>query len=58
MGMTFYDLTCEELCELMCGKPEDDYEKEVLIIAENPCIDNFSNNHCISISEFIKEVEE
>ena len=26
MGATFYDLTCEELCELMCGKPEEDEE--------------------------------
>ena len=24
MGKEFYDLTCEELCELMCGKPEED----------------------------------
>lgn len=21
-------LTCEELCDLMCGKPEDDYDDE------------------------------
>lgn len=28
MGMTFYDLTCEELCELMCGDPEPDYDEE------------------------------
>ena len=28
MGKTLYDLTCEELCELMCGKPEEDDETE------------------------------
>jgi len=28
MGKTFYDLTCEELCELMCGAPEEDDEDE------------------------------
>lgn len=27
MGMTFYDLTCEELCDLMCGDPEDDDDR-------------------------------
>lgn len=26
MGMTFYDLTPEELCELMCGSVEEDEE--------------------------------
>ena len=24
MGQTFYDLTIEELCDLMCGKPEEE----------------------------------
>lgn len=28
MGKTFYDLTDEELCELMCGAPEEDYEDD------------------------------
>lgn len=28
MGATFYDLTDEELCDLMCGKPEDEFEDE------------------------------
>lgn len=28
MGMTWYDLTDEELCDLMCGKPEDDEPQE------------------------------
>ena len=28
MGAEFTDLTIEELCELMCGKPEDDGEEE------------------------------
>lgn len=28
MGKEFYDLTPEELCDLMCGKPEDDYEDD------------------------------
>ena len=28
MGAVFENLTCEELCDLMCGKPEDDYEEE------------------------------
>lgn len=27
MGQTFINLTCEQLCDLMCGKPEDDYEE-------------------------------
>ena len=27
MGKTFYDLSCEELCDLMCGKPDEDYEE-------------------------------
>lgn len=28
MGATFYNLTDEELCELMCGGPEDDEEED------------------------------
>lgn len=28
MGMEFYDLTPEELCELMCGDPEEDEEED------------------------------
>ena len=24
MGAVFENLTCEELCDLMCGKPEDE----------------------------------
>ena len=28
MGKTFYDLTNEELCELMCGAPEKDCDDE------------------------------
>ena len=28
MGAVFYDLTPEELCDLMCGDPEEDYEEE------------------------------
>ena len=28
MGMTWTNLTCEELCDLMCGAPEEDYEEE------------------------------
>lgn len=27
MGAVFYDLTLEELCDLMCGSPEDDGEE-------------------------------
>lgn len=27
MGKEFHDLTCEELCDLMCGKPEEDEEE-------------------------------
>ena len=26
MGATFTNLSCEDLCELMCGKPEEDDE--------------------------------
>ena len=26
MGETFFGLTMEELCDLMCGKPEEDEE--------------------------------
>lgn len=28
MGMTFENLSCEDLCDLMCGIPEDDGEEE------------------------------
>lgn len=28
MGAVFYDLTPEELCDLMCGVPEEDPEEE------------------------------
>lgn len=28
MGMAFVGLTCEELCDLMCGAPEPDYEEK------------------------------
>lgn len=28
MGMTFYNLTMEDLCDLMCGTPEEDYIDE------------------------------
>lgn len=28
MGMTFENLTMEELCDLICGKPEDDIEED------------------------------
>lgn len=28
MGMTWYDLTDEELCELICGSPEEEGENE------------------------------
>ena len=28
MGMTFENLTWEELCDLMCGQPEDDEDEE------------------------------
>ena len=28
MGMTFENLTMEDLCDLMCGIPEDDGEEE------------------------------
>lgn len=28
MGAVFYDLTPEELCDLMCGDPEEDYKEE------------------------------
>lgn len=28
MGKEFYNLTDEELCELMCGGPEDDGEEQ------------------------------
>lgn len=28
MGMVFENLTCEELCDLMCGKPEEDPEDD------------------------------
>lgn len=26
MGLTLENLTPEQLCDLMCGKPEEDYE--------------------------------
>ena len=28
MGMTFYNLTPEELCDLMCGDPEEEQEED------------------------------
>ncbi len=28
MGMEFTNLTEEQLCDLMCGKPEEDEEEE------------------------------
>lgn len=28
MGATFNNLTWDDLCDLMCGKPEDDMEDE------------------------------
>lgn len=28
MGMVFYDLTDEELCDLVCGDPEEDPEED------------------------------
>lgn len=28
MGMIFHNLTPEELCDLMCGMPEEDPEEE------------------------------
>lgn len=29
MGMTFENLTEEEMCDLMCGDPEEDFEDEM-----------------------------
>ena len=28
MGAVFYDLTPEEMCELMCGRPEEEEEED------------------------------
>ena len=28
MGAVFYNLSPEELCDLMCGDPEENYEEE------------------------------
>lgn len=28
MGLILYDLTDEELCELICGQPEDEEDEE------------------------------
>lgn len=28
MGVVFENLTLEELCDLMCGDPEDDFETD------------------------------
>ena len=28
MGKTFENLTWDDLCDLMCGAPEEDYEDE------------------------------
>lgn len=28
MGKEFTGLTCEQLCDLMCGDPEEDYDEE------------------------------
>lgn len=29
MGKTFENLTWDDMCDLMCGKPEEDYEEEI-----------------------------
>lgn len=28
MGMEFENLTCQELCDLMCGKPEEEDDRD------------------------------
>lgn len=38
MGKTFYDLTDEELCDLMCGDPEEDYEDDEETEDEETCL--------------------
>jgi len=34
MGKEFTDLTWDELCDLMCGGPEDDGDDELIIPLE------------------------
>lgn len=29
VGAEFTDLTWEDMCDLMCGKPEEDYEEDM-----------------------------
>lgn len=35
MGAVFENLTEEELCDLMCGKPEDDEEDEEDVVSNS-----------------------
>lgn len=43
MGAIFTNLTDEELCDLMCGEPEEDYEDEDIEDNVNQSIDNESS---------------
>ena len=40
MGKEFTNLTEEELCDLMCGKPEEDEEDEETPEVRNRPLDN------------------
>ena len=40
MGKTFENLTWDDMCELMCGAPEEDYDEEE---EEDEVCDNVRN---------------
>lgn len=46
MGKEFNNLTIEEMCDLMCGKPEKDYEDEDEPIVEFVSYDGSYPNLC------------
>lgn len=46
MGKEFTDLTWEELCDLICGDPEEDGDDDLVILSEiNQQTKEVSNGH-------------
>ena len=39
MGVTFYDLSCDELCDLMCGDQENYFKEEGETILAEEVVD-------------------
>lgn len=57
MGMTFYGLTQEELCDLMCGIPQEDGDKhcETSIKIKSHLTDKVTPEDVKSYEEFYTE---